>query len=374
MESWRRRRQQRGPAQPGPGGLPAETLPPTRERWSRESTERQGRRTRGPNSRVPGFLGSWRRRRGPGTQSPESLELGTGGAWIPGFRRRSGPGAPPGFHWEGRDGAGVAREAWSLRRRARDALPRPQGSSRERLALEVPLAEEGLTSGWRDGGGAGKGLRGSKGSRVSRASGRGLPRRGRLSGLPDRPGSAAGAGDVWRRRGPASRLPWGPGFQSPARSSLRPGRPRPGPSRRIPASEPQPPFLSPGPWSLGLQPLLPSALGGEEGGAGSTFQPPGSPRNPRVRAPRPFLSRTQASPPPLLWPQLETSPLGVKGAGPLVAMVPDCLGLLSDPWGLPRVCGEGEGGPDLGEVLRQPFPRVGPAGPGSPRLHRGPVR
>ena len=136
----------------------------------------------------------------------------------------------------------------------------------------------------------------------------------------------------------------------------------------------QPPFLSPGPWSLGLQPLLPSALGGEELGAGSTFQPHDSPRNPRVRAPRPFLSRTQASPPPLLWPQLESSPLGVKGAGPLVAMVPDCLGLLSDPWGLPRVCGEGEGGPDLGEVLRQPFPRVRPAGPGSPRLHRGPVR
>lgn len=56
MESWRRRRQQRGPARPGPGGLPAETLPPTRERWSRESTEREWRGTRGPD---PGSLDFW---------------------------------------------------------------------------------------------------------------------------------------------------------------------------------------------------------------------------------------------------------------------------------------------------------------------------
>lgn len=40
---------------------------------------------------------------------------------------------------------------------------------------------------------------------------------------------------------------------------------------------------------------------------------------------------------------------GLRGRGQLVAMVPDCLGLLSDPWGLPRVCREGEGDPDLGE-------------------------
>lgn len=35
-------------------------------------------------------------------------------------------------------------------------------------------------------------------------------RRGRLSGLPDGPGSAPGAGAVWLWRGPAFRFPWGP--------------------------------------------------------------------------------------------------------------------------------------------------------------------
>lgn len=200
----------------------------------------------GPGARIQGpWISGFLEEEEEGAGDPESRILGGGdrGAWIPGFRRRSGPGAPPGFHWEVRDGAEVASEARSRRRLGRDALPRPQGSSRERLALEVPLAAEGLTSGWRGGGGAGKGLRGSEGSRVSRASGRGLPRRGRLSGLPDRPGSAAGAGDVWRRRGPASRLPWGPGFQALAPSSLRPVRPLPDPSRRIPASEPPAPLF-----------------------------------------------------------------------------------------------------------------------------------
>lgn len=55
-------------------GCPAETLPPTRERWSRGVYPGEaGRGTRGPDSGSLGFLRSWRRRRGPGTQSPESL-------------------------------------------------------------------------------------------------------------------------------------------------------------------------------------------------------------------------------------------------------------------------------------------------------------
>lgn len=54
----------------------------------------------------------------------------------------------------------------------------------------------------------------------------------------------------------------------------------------------------------------------------------------------------------------------------MVAIVPDCLGLLSDPWGLPRVCREGEGDPDLREVQHQPLPQNGPTDPGTWRVHQ----
>lgn len=47
----------------------------------------------------------------------------------------------------------------------------------------------------------------------------------------------------------------------------------------------------------------------------------------------------------------------------MVAMVPDCLGLLSDPWGLPRVCKEGEGTHAQGEVERLPLPQSKPVNP-----------
>lgn len=139
----------------------------------------------------------------------------------------------------------------------------------------------------------------------------------------------------------------------------------PAPSLRIPESEPVVPF-TPGSRSLGLQPLLPSNLGG------STFQP-------RLHETLEFGAPAPASPEPrsphlLLNPSWSPALWGLRGRGQLVAIVPDCLGLLSDPWGLPRVCGEGEGDPDLGEVQRQPFPQIGPLGPGSSRLHQGLVQ
>lgn len=53
----------------------------------------QGPRRRPP--RLPGFLGSWRRR-GLGTQTPESLEEGAGGLGA-GTPEEERPGTPPGF-------------------------------------------------------------------------------------------------------------------------------------------------------------------------------------------------------------------------------------------------------------------------------------
>lgn len=49
--------------------------------------------------------------------------------------------------------------------------------------------------------------------------------------------------------------------------------------------------------------------------------------------------------------------MGLKGRGHLVAMVPDCLGLLSDPWGLPRVYREGEGTQTWGKASPIPYPK-----------------
>lgn len=60
--------------------------------------------------------------------------------------------------------------------------------------------------------------------------------------------------------------------------------------------------------------------------------------------------------PPLFSPSWSPALQGLRGRGQLVAMVPDCLGLLSDPWGLPRVYKEGEGTHTQGEVQCLPLP------------------
>lgn len=155
-------------------------------------------------------------------------------------------------------------------------------------------------------------------------------------------------------------------------------------------SRPQPPPPS----DLGVRNPAPS-LRISESGPSAPFTPgPG-----RVLASGLFFPHTCEStpqPPPFaerqspgLWllpppnPGVPTSSLspswipalrGLRGRGQLVAIVPDCLGLLSDPWGLPRVCREGEGDPDLREVQRQPLPQIGPLGPGSSCLHQRRVR
>lgn len=71
--------------------------------------------------------------------------------------------------------------------------------------------------------------------------------------------------------------------------------------------------------------------------------------------------RNQESPtpsPPFLILSWSPALQGLRGRGQLVAMVPDCLGLLSDPWGLPRVCKEGEGTQAREEVQCLPFPKA----------------
>lgn len=228
------------------------------------------------------------------------------------------------------------------------------------------MATEGLTSGWRGGGGAGKGLRGFEGSRVSRASGRGLQRSGGgclgcQTGQGQRRGQGMSGGGEAQHPG----SPGDPGFQAPAPSSLRPGSPRRSPLPQNSECEPLAPF-TPRSRSLGLQPLLPSDLGLHVPSPAlhesPVFGPP-APSCPEPRSPHLLFSPSWS---PALW--------GLRGRGQLVAMVPDCLGLLSDPWGLPRVCREGEGDPDLGEVQRQPFPQIRPMGPGSSGLHQGLVQ
>lgn len=62
------------------------------------------------------------------------------------------------------------------------------------LALEVPPAAQGLTSGWKGGGGAEMGLRGFAGSRVSRVSGRVPGGGGGCLGCQTGPGQRPGQG------------------------------------------------------------------------------------------------------------------------------------------------------------------------------------
>lgn len=244
--------------------------------------------------------------------------------------------------------------------------PKPSGEVEgERLALEVPPAAEGLTSGWRGGGGAGKGLRGFEGSRVSRA--RWGRRRGEVVWAARQARVSGGGRGCLAEERPSIQAPlgtWDSRPQPPLPSDL--GVRNPAPSLRIPESRTLSLLYPRTRESLGLRPLLPSDL--------------------EVHTPTPTLNKMTKSgplalPPPN--PGVPTSSFspswipalrGLRGRSQLVAMVPDCLGLLSDPWGLPRVCREGEGDPDLREVQRQPLPQIGPMGPESSCLHQRRVR
>lgn len=202
---------------------------------------------------------------------------------------------------------------------------------------------------------------------MSRASGRGCRRL--ASGLQTGQGQRQGQG-MSGAGGPASGSS-GTGIPVPGPSSSDLGVRDPAPSAGIPASEPQPPFFSPGPWSL--QPLLPSALGREEEGGRSPHSSPLilhksqssgpqtlSPPNPGV----PTSTSLAPAGVPALW--------GLRGRGHWFAMVPDCLGLLSGPAGAPRVCGEG-GGP---RPRRSPAPTLSPGSDlraRESRFRRGPV-
>lgn len=185
--------------------------------------------------------------------------------------------------------------------------PEPSGEVEgEWLALEVPPAAEGLTSGWRGGGGAGMGLRGFEGSRVSRArwGRRGGGCLGCQTGQGQRRGQGMSGGGEAQHPGSLGDL----GFQAPAPSSLRPGSPQPSPlleNFRIRTLSPLYPRTRESP---GLRPLLPSYLRVHTPAPtphGTTESGPLAPFSPEPR--RPHL---------LLKPQLDPSPPGVKGAGP----------------------------------------------------------
>lgn len=104
-----------GPGSARPGGLPTETPSPRRGSGGAVSLRRGS--GMGPGARTPGSLGEEAARAldcwvlGGGGWEPRLQNPGRRGlwAWIPGSRRRSGQGTPPGFHWEERGGAGVAR-------------------------------------------------------------------------------------------------------------------------------------------------------------------------------------------------------------------------------------------------------------------------
>lgn len=248
---------------------------------------------------VLGGRGGW----GPGLLNPRRRGLG---AWIPGSR--GGEGGERLL--DSRGGERWGRGSWMRRLEDTGARcpPEPSGEVEgERLALAVPLAAEGLTSGWRGGGGAGKGLRGFEGSRVSRARWgrrRGGGCLGCQTGQGQRRGQGMSGGGEAQHPGSLGDL----GFQAPAPSSLRPGSPQPSPlpqNSRIRTLSPLYPRTRA---RLGLGPLFPSDLG--------------------VHSPAPTLHKTAesgplapSSPEPrrphlLSKPQLDPSPLGVKGAGP----------------------------------------------------------
>lgn len=91
------------------------------------------------------------------------------------------------------------------------------------LALEVPPAAQGLTSGWKGGGGAEMGLRGFAGSRVSRLSGRVPGGGGGCLGCQTGPGQRMSGSGEALRPGFSGDL----GFQASAPSSLRVHLPTP---------------------------------------------------------------------------------------------------------------------------------------------------
>lgn len=89
------------------------------------------------------------------------------------------------------------------------------------LALEVPPAAQGLTSGWKGGGGAEMGLRGFAGSRVSRVSGRVPGGGGGCLGCQTGPGQRPGQGMSGSGEAQRPGFSGDPGFQASAPSSLR---------------------------------------------------------------------------------------------------------------------------------------------------------
>lgn len=205
--------------------------------------------------------------------------------------------------------------------------------------MEVHLAAEGLTSGWRGGGGAEKGLQGFEGSRVSRAKWEGAAEEGEVVWAARQARVSGGGRGCLEEERPSIHAPlgtWDSRPQPPPPLDL--GVRNPAPSLRIPESEPLAPF-TPGPWSLASQ-VFSQAL--------EVHTPDPTLREiPKLRPPAP--SSPEPRSPHLLSPSWSPALWGLRGRGQLVAMVPDCLGLLSDPWGLPRVYREGEGDPDLGE-------------------------
>lgn len=225
-------------------GLEEDTGSP--RRWSRGAVSLRNRRGMGPgpHSRVPkgggsqpgpGFLGShldggevvvavvvggWGGEGGElGVGTPQSLMERAGGldSGVPGLQTLGGSEIL-------KEGCRIP-ECKGLGTRCQ----RPQGGGGS-------LSGFGSASGgprvnvWLEGRGRGRdGAAGLCGVKGEPYEWEGVRRRGRLSGLPDGPGSEPGAGDVWEWRGPASRFLWGPGI--PGLGPLLPQSP---PSSRLP--------------------------------------------------------------------------------------------------------------------------------------------
>lgn len=169
----------------------------------------------------------------------------------------------------------------------------------------------------------------------------------------------SGAGEAQRpdSLGDRDSRPWPP---PPSDRCVR----YPTPPAEFQRPNPQPPSLSPGPWSLGLQPLLPSALGGEGGAAGPHSSPPMlhetpefGPPDPSSREPRrPHLLFFGPSWSPALW--------GLRGRGhwlPWCQTVWVCSLTLG---GSPGSAGRGRGAQTWAKSRTNPFPGSGLRAPG----------
>jgi hypothetical protein len=224
------------------------------------------------------------------------------------------------------------------------------------------------------------GLRGFEGSRVSRASGRGVEEEEVVWAARQAQVSAGGRGCLAERPSFQAPLRTRDSDRSPLLSQIWESSTQPLP--RIPESE-HITTVSPGPGCLDAQPLLserrvhtPAPTPFKTPELRTPAPPPQERRPPPIPPTRTHESRPPASfyltawsgegagpsfreprgPHLLLSPSWSPALRGLRGRGQMVAMVPDCLGLLSDPWGLPRVCKEGEGDPSLGEVQHLPLP------------------